>query len=107
MPAGVLSTASSANALIDYANLPYLGGGDKIDINNANIRVYMKLPGMYPTVAGKIVGNGPFKSVGDVYNIPGLSEKEKSVIKTHESKLIVKDEAIEYAVDKFNNGLYR
>ena len=29
-----------ANADIDYDGVKYLGGGDKIDVNNANIRVY-------------------------------------------------------------------
>jgi len=28
---------------------------------------------MYPSAAGKIVSHGPYKSVGDLYNIPGLS----------------------------------
>ena len=32
----------------------YLGGGDKIDLNNANIRAYLKCPGMYPNAAGKV-----------------------------------------------------
>lgn len=51
----------------------YLGGSDKIDVNNANVRVYARFPGMYPSAAGKIVSHGPYKSVGDLYNIPGLS----------------------------------
>ena len=51
----------------------YLGGSDKVDLNNANVRVYARFPGMYPTVAGKIVSHGPYKAVGDVYSIPGLS----------------------------------
>jgi photosystem II PsbU protein len=35
-----------------------------VDINNANIQVYLKMPGLYPTVAGKLVTNSPYKSVG-------------------------------------------
>ena len=50
----VIAAPALANAEIDYANLPYLGGSDKIDVNNANIRVYTKLPGMYPSIAGII-----------------------------------------------------
>jgi hypothetical protein len=51
----------------------YLGGSDKIDLNNANVRVYARFPGMYPSAAGKIVSHGPYKSVSDLYNIPGLT----------------------------------
>lgn len=59
--------------LIDRSGVGYLGGSDKIDVNNANVRVYAKFPGMYPSAAGKIVSHGPYKSVGDLYNIPGLT----------------------------------
>lgn len=51
----------------------YLGGGDKVDLNNANVRAYTQFPGLYPTIAGKIVSHGPYKSVGDVYGSAGLS----------------------------------
>merc|ERR1712071_187613 len=78
-----------ANAVRDYENVGYLGGSNIVDINNANIRVYLKMPGMYPGVAGKIVTNGPYKSVGDVYNIKGLSSAEKEVLKKYESRFIV------------------
>merc|ERR1719486_1507636 len=57
------AVAAPAFADTDYAGLPYLGGSEKIDINNANVRVYAKLPGMYPGAAGKIASNGPYKSV--------------------------------------------
>merc|ERR1719353_1758981 len=48
------AVAAPARADTDYAGLPYLGGSEKIDVNNANVRVYAKLPGMYPGAAGKI-----------------------------------------------------
>jgi hypothetical protein len=50
-----------AGAKIDYEGVGYLGGSDKIDVNNANVRVYSRFPGMYPSVAGKIVSHGPYK----------------------------------------------
>ena len=65
------------------------------------------MPGLYPTVAGKIVTNGPYASVGDLYNIKGLSSAEKDVIKKYESRFTVKPEKADYVIDKFNNGLYR
>uniref|UniRef100_A0A7S2SQF2 Photosystem II 12 kDa extrinsic protein n=1 Tax=Rhizochromulina marina TaxID=1034831 RepID=A0A7S2SQF2_9STRA len=100
----------AANADIDYEGIKYLGGGDQIDLNNANVRAYLRLPGMYPTIAGKIVSNkSPLTKVGDVYNINTLTDKEKSVIKTFESKgkFVVLEPKAEYVIDKFNNGLYR
>ena len=50
-----------AQAIVDYDGVKYLGGGDKVDINNANIRVFAKMPGMYPTVGGKIMSAVPKK----------------------------------------------
>lgn len=58
---------------LDSTGVGYLGGSDKVDVNNANVRVYARFPGMYPSAAGKIVSHGPYKSVGDLYNIPGLT----------------------------------
>jgi hypothetical protein len=55
------------------AGVGYLGGSEKIDINNANVRVYVRFPGMYPTIAGKIVSHGPYKSVSELYSITGLT----------------------------------
>ena len=78
-----------------------------VDLNNANVRAYLRMPGMYPSAAGKIVTHGPYKSVGDVYNIPGLTQAEKDVIKKYENRFTVKDPAAEYVIDRINNGLYR
>ena len=98
---------NNAKAEIDYEGIKYLGGQEKVDLNNANIRVYAKIPGLYPTIASKIVTNGPFNSVGDVYNIPGLSGQEKDIIKKVENRFVVLDGKPEYVIDKINNGLYR
>jgi photosystem II PsbU protein len=53
------------------------------------------------------VTHGPYKSVADVYNIPGLTNAEKEVIKKYESRFTAKAVAPEYAIDRINNGLYR
>jgi len=63
--------------------------GDKIDANNAIVVDYKALPGLYPTVAGKIASNGPYSSLEDLYSIPGLSKDAKALIKKYESKLTV------------------
>jgi photosystem II PsbU protein len=97
----------AANAVIDYTNVGYLGGSETVDINNANVRVYLKMPGLYPTVAGKIASNGPYKSVSELYSIPGLSSAEKDLIKKYESRFVALEPAADYVIDRINNGLYR
>ena len=104
---GAAAIPAVANAKVDYENVAYLGGGSTVDLNNANVRAYLRLPGMYPAAAGKIVSNGPYKSVADVYSIPGLTAAEKDVIKKYESRFTTKEPAAEYVIDRINNGLYR
>ena len=104
---GAAALPVAANAVVDYENVAYLGGSQIIDVNNANVRAYLRLPGMYPNAAGKIVSNGPYKSVADIYSIPGLSNAEKDVIKKYESRFVAKAPAAEYVIDRINNGLYR
>mmetsp|Transcript_126898 Transcript_126898/g.367281 ORF Transcript_126898/g.367281 Transcript_126898/m.367281 type:complete len:149 (+) Transcript_126898:56-502(+) len=105
--AGAAAFAAPANAIRDYESVGYLGGSNVVDVNNANVRVYLKMPGLYPTVAGKIVSNGPYKSVGDLYNIPGLSGAEKDLIKKYESRFTALPPQADYVIDNINNGLYR
>jgi photosystem II PsbU protein len=103
--AGVFGVVGPANAIRDYENVQYLGGSSIIDINNANVRAYIKLQGLYPTVAGKIASNGPYKAVSDLYNIPGLSGAEKDLIKKYEPRFVAKEPSADYVIDRINNGL--
>jgi photosystem II PsbU protein len=103
----IAATPFVANAVRDYENIAYLGGSEIVDINNANVRVYLKMPGMYPTVAGKVAANGPYASVSDVFNIPGLTGAEKEILKKYESRFVAKKPEADYVIDKFNNGLYK
>merc|ERR1719183_64905 len=103
----VFGAALPANADRDYAGVGLLGGAEVVDVNNANVRVYLKMPGLYPTVAGKLATNGPYASVGDIYNIPGLSQAEKDVLKKYEKRFTVQPPSPEYVIDRVNNGLYR
>jgi photosystem II PsbU protein len=105
--AGLAAFAPAANAIRDYENVGFLGGSQVVDINNANVRVYLKMPGLYPTVAGKIASNGPYKSVGDLYSIPGLTGAEKDLIKKYESRFTTTPPSADYVIDRINNGLYR
>ena len=105
--AAAFASPLAANAVRDYDNVGLLGGSDIVDVNNANVRVYLKMPGLYPTVAGKIASNGPYKSVADLYNIPGLSSAEKDLIKKYESRFTAATPSPDYVIDRINNGLYR
>merc|ERR1711967_110581 len=80
--------AAAANAEIDYAGVGFLGGSSTIDVNNANIRVYQKLPGVYPNAAGKIVTKAPYKSKEDMYAKAGFSTAEATAVKKYDSKFI-------------------
>merc|ERR1711892_1241996 len=102
--AASVAIASPANAIRDYSDVGLLGGSEIIDVNNANVRVYLKLQGMYPGAAGKIVSHGPYKSVGDLYNIPGTTEGEKNVIKRYEARFTTRPPSADYVIDRINNG---
>jgi len=105
--ASAMLGAAAANAEIDYAGVGYLGGSVTIDVNNSNIRVYQKLPGMYPNAAGKIVSNAPYKSKEDMYTKAKLTGKELEAAKKYESRFIFLEPRPEYIIDNINNGLYR
>jgi photosystem II PsbU protein len=65
------------------------------------------MPGLYPTVAGKIVTNVPYSSVQDLYKIEGLSQAEKDLLKKYEGRFVTKEPQADYVIDRYNNGLYR
>jgi photosystem II PsbU protein len=103
--AGMAAFAQPALADRDYANVGLLGGDKVVDVNNANVRVYLKMPGLYPNLAGKIVSNGPYNSVGDLYNIPGLTGKDKELLKKYENRFVAQKPSADYVIDRINNGL--
>merc|ERR1712241_614532 len=109
---GVAATAlalapTSANAIVDYDAIKYLGGSDKVDINNANVQAYRQFRGMYPTAAGQIATHGPYSKVSDIYDIPGLDEKVKDIMKKYESQFVCLPPSQAYVIDRVNNGMYR
>mmetsp|Transcript_22440 Transcript_22440/g.62616 ORF Transcript_22440/g.62616 Transcript_22440/m.62616 type:complete len:149 (-) Transcript_22440:377-823(-) len=104
---GMAAFAPAANAIRDYDDVGLLGGSQIVDVNNANVRVYLKMPGLYPNLAGKIVTNGPYKTVSELYSIPGLSSAEKDLLKKYEGRFTAKEPQADYVIDIFNNGLYR
>ena len=102
-----LAAASPALAEIDYAGVGFLGGSSTIDVNNANVRVYTKLPGLYPNAAGKIVSGAPYKSKEEMYSKAKFTAGESAAVKKYDSRFIFLEPKPEYVIDNINNGLYR
>jgi len=82
--------------------------GDKLDLNNSPVRAFRQFPGMYPTLAGKIVQYAPYQSVDDVFNIPGLTESQKATLGKFKGEFTVTSpsNALTGGFDRFNNGVY-
>jgi photosystem II PsbU protein len=83
--------------------------GKKLDLNNTNVRSFRVLPGMYPTLAGKIVKNAPYSKIEDVLAIPGLTDQQKEILQANFDNFTVTDVAKELVEgdDRINNGIYR
>lgn len=83
--------------------------GNKIDLNNAPVRAFISLRGMYPTLASKIVNNSPYQSVEDIFNIPDLSDRQKETLREYVDLFTVTDPstALNYGFDRINNGIYK
>ncbi len=82
--------------------------GKKIDLNNTNVRAFRQYPGLYPTLARTIVEHAPYTSLDDVLQIPGLTEKQKQLLKDNQEHFTVSqpEEALVEGEDRFNNGIY-
>lgn len=63
--------------------------GQKIDLNNANIGAFTDCRGLYPTLAKMIVTNGPYQTVEDVLDIPGLTEQQKELLTSYFDRFTV------------------
>ncbi|NEO86522.1 MAG: photosystem II complex extrinsic protein PsbU [Spirulina sp. SIO3F2] len=82
--------------------------GQKFDLNNTNVRQLRKLPGFYPTLAGKIVRVPYYEKVEDVLNIPGLTERQKQLLQDNLDKFTVTTSADVFVqgAERQNNGIY-
>jgi len=105
--AAVAAAPGAANAMVEFEGVQYLGGSDKVDINNANVQAYRQFPGFFPTAAGIIATHGPYEKVGDLYNIPNLDPKIVEIFKKYEGNLVCNPASPAYFIDRINNGLYR
>jgi photosystem II PsbU protein len=86
-----------------------LATGNKIDLNNTNVRAFRDYPGMYPTLARMILQYSPFNEVEDVFDMPGLTDRQKEVLQANLDNFVASPPAKELVEggDRFNNGIYR
>jgi len=82
--------------------------GGKVDLNNASVRRFQQYPGMYPTLAGKIVLGGPYDSVDDVLKLD-LTARQKELFQKYKDNFTVTPPAIALneGFDRINDGVYR
>ena len=80
----------------------------KVDLNNASVRRFQQYPGMYPTLAGKIVLGGPYYSVDDVLELD-LTDRQKELFNKYKDNFTVTPPAIALneGFDRINDGVYR
>ena len=82
--------------------------GGKIDLNNCSVRRFQAFPGMYPTLAGKIVLGGPYQSVDDVLKLE-LTPRQKELFEKYKVNFTVTPPsiALNEGFDRINDGVYR
>jgi photosystem II PsbU protein len=80
----------------------------KIDLNNCSVRRFQDFPGMYPTLAGKIVLGGPYTTVDDVLKLD-LTERQKELFDKYKGNFTVTapEVALNEGFDRINDGQYR
>lgn len=80
----------------------------KVDLNNASVRRFQQYPGMYPTLAGKIVLGGPYDNVDDVLALD-LTDRQKELFNKYKGNFTVTPPAIALneGFDRINDGVYR
>ncbi|MFM8258518.1 MAG: photosystem II complex extrinsic protein PsbU [Vulcanococcus sp.] len=104
----VMAPAAQADDLLNVADAKIAERGDKIDINNCSVRRFQAFPGMYPTLAGKIVLGGPYTSVDDLFQLD-LTPRQKELVEKYKDNFTVTPAsiALNEGFDRINDGQYR
>ena len=102
------SPAAYADEIRNVADDKIAERGDKVDLNNSSVRRFQQFPGMYPTLAGKIVLGGPYDSVDDVLSLD-LTERQKELFSKYRDNFVVTAPsiALNEGFDRINDGQYR
>ncbi len=104
----LLPAPAQAAELRNLADDKIAERGGKIDLNNCSVRRFQQFPGMYPTLAGKIVLGGPYDSVDDVLKLD-LTDRQKELFSKYKDNFTVTPPAIALneGFDRINDGQYR
>ena len=98
----------SGNEIRNIADDKIAAREGKVDLNNSSLRRFQQFPGMYPTMAGKIVLGGPYNNVDDVLNLD-LSERQVELFNKYKENFTVTppEIALNEGDDRINDGQYR
>lgn len=104
----VLPPAVHAADLRNLADDKIAERGNKVDLNNSSVRRFQEFPGMYPTLAGKIVLGGPYSDVDDVLDLD-LTDRQRELFNKYKVNFTVTPPAIALneGFDRINDGQYR
>jgi photosystem II PsbU protein len=104
----VLPPAVQAADIRNRADDKIAERGDKVDLNNSSVRRFQSFPGMYPTLAGKIVLGGPYNDVDDVLNLD-LTDRQRELFNKYKGNFTVTppEIALNEGFDRINDGQYR
>lgn len=104
----VFTPTAQAADLRNVADDKIAERGDKIDLNNCSVRRFQAFPGMYPTLAGKIVLGGPYSSVDDLLKLD-LTPRQKELVEKYKGNFTVTPPsiALNEGFDRINDGQYR
>ena len=98
----------SGNEIRNIADDKIAARDGKVDLNNSSVRRFQQFPGMYPTMAGKIVLGGPYESVDDVLSLD-LTERQQELFAKYRDNFTVTPPsiALNEGDDRINDGQYR
>ena len=98
----------SGNEIRNIADDKIAARDGKVDLNNSSVRRFQQFPGMYPTMAGKIVLGGPYDSVDDVLSLD-LTERQQELFAKYRDNFTVTPPSIapNEGDDRINDGQYR
>ena len=98
----------SGNEIRNVADDKIAERDGKVDLNNSSVRRFQQFPGMYPTMAGKIVLGGPYNDVDEVLELD-LSERQKELFTKYRDNFTVTPPsiALNEGDDRINDGQYR
>jgi len=82
--------------------------GQKIDLNNSDIRDFRGLKGFYPKLASLIIQNAPYDQVEDVLSIQGLSETQRERLQANLDRFSATppETVFNEGDERYNAGVY-